>query len=60
MLYNFYLKYAIRKFQENQVGLKLNRTHQLSVDADVVDLLEDNINTIKKTQKLQRILSSWI
>jgi hypothetical protein len=36
------------KVQENQVGLKLNWTHQLLVYADDIDLLEDNTVTIKK------------
>jgi hypothetical protein len=38
--------------QENQVGLKLNGTHHILAYAGDVNLLGDNIDTIKKTQKL--------
>jgi hypothetical protein len=48
LIFNFVLEYTIRKVQENQVSLELNGTHQLLIYADVINLLGESINTIKK------------
>jgi hypothetical protein len=45
------IEYAIRRAQENHVGLKLNGTHQLMVCADDVNLPGDNMDTTKKNTK---------
>jgi hypothetical protein len=39
LFFNFALEYTIINVQENQVELKLNKTHQLLVYADDVTLL---------------------
>jgi hypothetical protein len=43
LLFNVALEYAIRKVQENQMGLKMNATRQL-----LAYLVGDNIDTINK------------
>jgi hypothetical protein len=48
LLFNFALHCVIRKVQENQLGLKLNRKNQLLIYANDMNILGDNIDTIKK------------
>jgi hypothetical protein len=43
LIFNFALEYAVRKVQENR-----NRTHQVLVYADDVNLLGSSVNTIKE------------
>jgi hypothetical protein len=48
LLFNFTLDYAIRGFQVNLDGLKLNGTHQLPVYAYDVNILGGSVYIIKK------------
>jgi hypothetical protein len=42
------LEYAIKSFQVNQDGLKLNDTHQLLAYADDVNILGGSVHTVKE------------
>jgi hypothetical protein len=53
LLFNIATEYAIKKAQKNDVGLKLNGTHQPLVIADDVNLPGRNINTTKKNAGTQ-------
>jgi hypothetical protein len=51
LLFNLSLEYGIGKVQKKHVGLEVNGSHQLLVNADDVRLLRDNMETIRKTQE---------
>jgi hypothetical protein len=48
LFFNFALEYSIRRVQVNQVGLKLNSTHQLLLYAGDINVWNRSIHTVKK------------
>ena len=57
-LFNFALKYAIRRVQVNQNSSKLNSTNQLLVYVDDVNILGGSVSTIKKHRSFGSCLVS--
>jgi hypothetical protein len=47
MLFNFPLECAVRRVQENQEGLKLKGTHRPLAYADDINIVGENIGTIR-------------
>jgi hypothetical protein len=58
LLFNFALKYAFRKDQVNQDGLKLNGTHQLLVCSDEVNIMGGILHTVKKNTEEALLVGS--
>ena len=44
--------YAIKRFQENRIGLELNETNQPFVYADNVKMLEENLQTVRENAEI--------
>ena len=52
LLFNFALEYAIRRLQENRIGLDMNGKYQLFVYADNVNMLGENLQTFRENAEI--------
>ena len=60
LLFSFTLEYAIRRVQVNQVGLKLNGTHQLLAYADDVNIFRGRDRTVKENAEALAVATKEI
>jgi hypothetical protein len=60
LFFNVILECAIGRVQANQVGLKLNKTHQILVCADDVNILGGSVHTVRKNTEALLIASKEI
>ena len=60
LLFNFALEYAIRRVQENRIYLDMNRKYQLPVYADEVNMLAENLQTIRENTEIFIKASKYI
>ena len=52
LLFNFALEYAIRRVQEKIIGMELTRKHHHLVYADDVNMLGENLQTVRENSKI--------
>ena len=60
LLFSFALEYAIRKVQENKIGLELNGKHQLLVYVYHVNMLGKNLQNVRENTEILIIASKDI